>query len=156
VMKPERIRPDFTEVIDTEQAVQEMMENPKKAMEEDLRIERETARKSPLANMDEIAIEPEIGEFTGGYKPMFVKKSQEKINKDAYVQNEEQAGQTSWKKIKTKLTTEEQYHEMQEKRIEDLMSKVDAGEMQMEDLTPEDRQVIIDIRMQNESGDKIK
>jgi len=26
----------------------------------------------------------------------------------------------------------------------------------MEDLTPEDRQVIIDIRMQNESGDKIK
>jgi hypothetical protein len=156
VMKPERIRPDFTEVIDTEQAVQEMMENPKKAMEEDLRIEKETARKSPLANMDEIAIEPEIGEFTGGYKPMFVKKSQEKINKDAYVQNEEQAGQTSWKKIKTKLTTEEQYHEMQEKRIEDLMSKVDAGEMQMEDLTPEDRQVIIDIRMQNESGDKIK
>jgi len=156
VMKPERIRPDFTEVIDTEQAVQEMMENPKKAMEEDLRIEKETARKSPLANMDEIAIEPEIGEFTGGYKPMFVKKSQEKINKDAYVQNEEQAGQTSWKKIKTKLTTEEQYHEMQEKRIEDLMAKVDAGEMQMEDLTPEDRQVIIDIRMQNESGDKIK
>jgi len=45
---------------------------------------------------------------------------------------------------------------MQEKRIEDLMSKVDAGEMQIEDLTPEDRQVIIDIRMQNESGDKIK
>jgi hypothetical protein len=156
VMKPERIRPDFTEVIDTEQAVQEMMENPKKAMEEDLRIEKETARKSPLANMDEIAIEPEIGEFTGGYKPMFVKKSQEKINKDAYVQNEEQAGQTSWKKIKTKLTTEEQYHEMQEKRIEDLMAKVDAGEIQIEDLTPEDRQVIIDIRMQNESGDKIK
>jgi hypothetical protein len=37
-----------------------------------------------------------------------------------------------------------------------LMTKLDAGELQMEDLTPEDRQVIIDIRMQNESGDKIK
>jgi hypothetical protein len=154
--EPERIRPDFTEVIDTEQAVQEMMENPKKALEEDLRIEKETVRKSPLADMDEIAIEPEIGEFTGGYKPMFVKKSQEKINKDAYVQNEEQTEQTTWKKIKTKVTSEEQYHERLEQRIEDLMAKVDAGEMQIEDLTPEDRQVIIDIRMQNESGDKIK
>ena len=45
---------------------------------------------------------------------------------------------------------------MQEKRIADLMSKLETGEMQMEDSTPEDRQVIIDIRMQNESGDKIK
>ena len=156
VMEPERTRPDFTEVIDTEQAVQEMMENPKKAMEEDIQIVQETARKTHLADMDELAVEPEIGEFTSGYKPMFVKKSQEKINKDAYVQNEEQTDNTAWKKIKTKQTSEDQYHEMQEKRIEDLMSKVDAGEMQIEDLTPEDRQVIIDIRMQNESGDKIK
>ena len=156
VMEPERTRPDFTEVIEPEQAVQEMMEDPKKAMEEDVKIVGETARKTHLADMDDIAIEPEIGEFTGGYKPMFVKKSQEKINKDAYVQNEEQTDTTNWKKIKTKLTSEDQYHEMQEKRIEDLMAKVDAGEIQIEDLTPEDRQVIIDIRMQNESGDKIK
>jgi hypothetical protein len=45
---------------------------------------------------------------------------------------------------------------MQEKRIDQLMSRVDAGEIQMEDLTPEDRQVIIDIRMQNESGNNLK
>jgi len=156
VMEPERTRPDFTEVIDTEQAVQEMMENPKKAMEEDIQIVQETARKTHLANMDELAVEPEIGEFTGGYKPMFVKKSQQKINKDAYVQNEEQTDTTVWKKIKTKQTSEDQYHEMQEKRIDILMTKLDAGETQLEDLTPEDRQVIIDIRMQNDSGDKIK
>jgi hypothetical protein len=157
VMEPERTRPDFTEVIEAEQAVQEMMEDPKKAMEEDLQIVKEKARKSPpLADMSKLAIEPEIGEFTGGYKPMFVKKSQEKVNKDAYVQNEEQTEQTTWKKIKTKLTSEDQYHEMQEKRIDQLMSKVDAGEIQMEDLTPEDRQVIIDIRMQNESGNNLK
>jgi hypothetical protein len=155
--EPERTRPDFTEVIEAEQAVQEMMEDPKKAMEEDLQIVKEKARKSPpLADMSKLAIEPEIGEFTGGYKPMFVKKSQEKVNKDAYVQNEEQTEQTTWKKIKTKLTSEDQYHEMQEKRIDSLMSKVDAGEIQMEDLTPEDRQVIIDIRMQNESGNNLK
>ena len=156
VMEPERTRPDFTEVIEPEQAVQEMMEDPKKAMEENVQVVKETARKTVEADMSKLAIEPEIGEFTGGYKPMFVKKSQEKVNKDAYVQNEEQTDTTVWKKIKAKLTSEDQYHEMQEKRIEDLMSKVDAGEMQIEDLTPEDRQVIIDIRMQNESGDKIK
>ena len=155
VMEPERIRPDFTEVIETEQAVQEMMENPKKAMEEDLRIEQEIARKSPLADMNDLAIEPEIGEFISGYKPAFVKKSQEKINKDAYVQNEEQTGNTSWKKIKTRLTSEDQYHKMQEKRIDKLMSSLEAGEIQLEDLTQEDRQVIIDIRMQNESGDNL-
>ena len=155
-MEPERTRPDFTEVIEPEQAVQEMMENPKKAMEEKVEIVKETARKTVEADMSKLAIEPEIGEFTGGYKPSFVKKSQEKINKDAYVQNEEQTEKTNWKKIKSKVASEEQYHEMQEKRIADLMSKLDTGEIQMEDLTPEDRQVIIDIRMQNESGDNIK
>ena len=155
-MEPERTRPDFTEVIEPEQAVQEMMEDPKKAMEENVQVVKETARKTVEADMSKLAIEPEIGEFTGGYKPMFVKKSQEKVNKDAYVQNEEQTDNTGWKKIKTKQTSEDQYHEMQEKRIDTLMTKLDAGEIQMEDLTPEDRQVIIDIRMQNESGDKIK
>jgi hypothetical protein len=121
VMEPERTRPDFTEVIDTEQAVQEMMENPKKAMEEDIQIVQETARKTHLADMDELAVEPEIGEFTSGYKPMFVKKSQEKINKDAYVQNEEQTDNTAWKKIKTKQTSEDQYHEF---RYESVLDQI--------------------------------
>ena len=67
-----------------------------------------------------------------------------------YVQNEEQNNTTSWKKIKKKLTTEEDYHQRMEQRIEELMAKVDAGEVQLEDLTPEDRQVIIEIRNQNE------
>ena len=37
-----------------------------------------------------------------------------------------------------------------EQRIEELMTKLDAGEIKLEDLTPEDRQVIIGIRNQNE------
>jgi len=67
-----------------------------------------------------------------------------------YVQNEEQNNSTNWKKIKKKLTTEEYYHQRMEQRIEELMAKVDAGEIQLQDLTPEDRQVIIGIRNQNE------
>ena len=66
-----------------------------------------------------------------------------------YTQNEEQGGETNWKKIKTKTTTEEDYHTRMEQRLEDLMQKVDAGTVKLEDLTPEDRQVIIEIRNQN-------
>ena len=131
-----RIKPDLTTVIEPEQKLK-----PRSTIE---------------ADMSKLAIEPDIGEFTGGYKPAFVKKSQEKIKKDAYVQNEEQTDNTGWTKIKAKSTSEEHYHEMQEKRIDDLMTKVDSGEVKLEDLTPEDRQVIIDIRMQNESGDNQK
>ena len=69
---------------------------------------------------------------------------------EEYVQNEEQNNTTNWKKLKTKITTEEDYHTRMEQRIEELMAKVDAGEMTLEDLTPEDRQVIIGIRNQNE------
>ena len=70
----ERIRPDFTEVIEPEQAVKEMMEDPIKALEEDVQIVRDKARKTVEADMSKLAVEPEIGEFTGGYKPTFVKK----------------------------------------------------------------------------------
>ena len=37
-----------------------------------------------------------------------------------------------------------------EQRIEDLMAQIDAGEITLEDLTPEDRQVIIEINKQHE------
>ena len=37
-----------------------------------------------------------------------------------------------------------------EQRLGELMTKLDAGEIKLEDLTPEDRQVIIDIRNQKE------
>ena len=67
-----------------------------------------------------------------------------------YVQNEEQSSKTNWKKIKTKTTTGEDYHQRMEQRIEELMTKLDAGEIKLEDLTQEDRQVIIGIRNQNE------
>ena len=52
-------------------------------------------------------------------------------------------------KIKTKTTTEEDYHQRMEQRIEELIAKVDAGELKLEDLTPEDRKVIIDITNQD-------
>ena len=72
---------------------------------------------------------------------------------DEYVQNEEQNQNTLWQQVnksKSRLTSEEDYHQRMEQRIEDLMSKLDTGELTLEDLTPEDRQVIIEIKKQNE------
>ncbi len=73
---------------------------------------------------------------------------------EEYVQNEEQNDNTLWQQVnksKKKLASEEEYHRRMEERLEDIMSKLDKGELKLQDLTPEDRQVIIDIKNQNES-----
>ena len=95
--------------------------------------------------MNELPPEVEVGEFESGYRPKAVKKSQERILKDA-------PSTTSQKR----LTTEENYRLKLDQRIAELMDKLDNNEITLNDLTPEDRQVIIEIRMQNESGNNIK
>jgi len=118
VMEPERIRPDFTEVIETEKEVK--------------------PPKPTLSNWQRAELLDNFHKEHGNFEDV-----------QEYVQNEEQGGETNWKKIKTKTTTEEDYHTRMEQRLEDLMQKVDAGTVKLEDLTPEDRQVIIEIRNQN-------
>ena len=129
VMEPERTRPDFTEVLEPETAVQEMMEDPNKAVEDDLRIEKNKAMKGSLGQV-------------------VVKQKNNKVIETI---------EAKAPKIPSeKQTTEEKFHEVVEQRIDTLMERLDAGEITLEDLTPEDRQTIIDIRMQNESGENIK
>jgi len=118
VMEPERIRPDFTEVIETEKEVK--------------------PPKPTLSNWQRAELLDNFHKEHGHFEDV-----------QEYVQNEEQGGQTNWKKIKTKTTTEEDYHQRMEQRLEGLMQKVDAGTVKLEDLTPEDRQVIIEIQNQN-------
>ena len=145
VMEPERTRPDFTEVLEPEKAVQDMMKDPKKAVEDNLRIESNTAKRGALG---QIVVKDKNKKVVDKIDPI--------TPKDDYVQNEEQTNKTIWNKIKNKLTTtEEEYRVRVEKRIEDLMTQLDDGKITLEDLTPEDRQVIINIRMQNESGSNI-
>ena len=118
VMEPERIRPDFTEVIETEKEVR--------------------PPKPTLSNWQRAELLDNFHKEHGNFEDV-----------QEYVQNEEQGGETNWKKIKTKTTTGEDYHTRMEQRLEKLMQKVDTGEITMEDLTPEDRKVIIEIRNQN-------
>ena len=67
---------------------------------------------------------------------------------DEYVQNEEQDNKTLWQKFtkyKTRLTTDTDYHSRMEQRISDLITKLEDGEIKLEDLSEEDQKVIKDI-----------
>ena len=81
-----------------------------------------------------------------------------------YVQNEEQDDDTIWNKTKsetidlksqdvkekftkykTRITTDTDYHSRIEQRINELITKLESGEVELKDLTKEDQKVIIDI-----------
>tara|TARA_Y100001937_G_scaffold70319_1_gene95761 strand:+ start:570 stop:2516 length:1947 start_codon:yes stop_codon:yes gene_type:complete len=81
-----------------------------------------------------------------------------------YVQNEEQDDDTIWNKTKsetidlksqdvkekftkykTRITTDTDYHSRIEQRIDELITKLESGEVELKDLTKEDQKVIIDI-----------
>jgi hypothetical protein len=51
---------------------------------------------------------------------------------------------------KKRITSEEDYHQRVEARINDLITKLDSKEIKLSDLSNEDQQVIIDILNQND------
>jgi len=55
-----------------------------------------------------------------------------------------------FEKYKKRLTSEEDYHQRVEARINDLITKLDNKEIQLSDLSEEDKKVIIDILNQND------
>ena len=54
--------------------------------------------------------------------------------------------------IRDRLTSEEDYHQRVEARINDLITKLEKGEVKLNDLTQEDQQVIMDILNQGQDG----
>lgn len=57
--------------------------------------------------------------------------------------------QAKFEKYKKRITSEEDYHQRVEARINDLITKLDNKEIKLSDLSKEDQQVIIDILNQN-------
>ncbi len=136
----ERIKPDLTEVIEPEEKLEtHRINKPNYAAAWKEPAKEVEPPKPKLSNWQRAELLDNFHEEHGNFEDV-----------QEYVQNEEQSDTTTWKKIKNKTTTEEDYHQRMEQRIEDLMTKVDAGEIKLEDLTAEDRQVIMDIRNQNE------
>ena len=136
----ERIKPDLTEVIEPEEKLEtHRINKPNYAAVWKEPTKEVEPPKPKLSNWQRAELLDNFHKEHGNFEDV-----------QEYVQNEEQGDTTTWKKIKNKTTTEEDYHQRMEQRIEDLMAKVDAGELKLEDLTAEDRQVIMDIRNQNE------
>tara|TARA_B100001057_G_scaffold490990_1_gene580333 strand:+ start:238 stop:2238 length:2001 start_codon:yes stop_codon:yes gene_type:complete len=144
-IKEERIKPDLTVVIEPEVEIQESKNVVKNAKPRVMRTIKQTEVEPPkpiLSNWQRAELLNNFHKEHGNFEDV-----------DEYVQNEEQNQNTLWQQVnksKSRLTSEEDYHQRMEQRIEDLMSKLDTGELTLEDLTPEDRQVIIEIKKQNE------
>ena len=58
--------------------------------------------------------------------------------------------QAKFETYKKRITSEEDYHQRVEARINDLITKLDSNEIKLSDLSNEDQQVIIDILNQND------
>ena len=65
------------------------------------------------------------------------------------IQIESTIPQDKFTKYKKRLTSEEDYHQRVEARINDLITKLENKEIKLEDLTEEDKTVIMDILNQN-------
>ena len=65
------------------------------------------------------------------------------------VKVERSIAQTKFDKYRKRITSEEDYHQRVEARINDLITKLDSKEIRLSDLSKEDQQVIIDILNQN-------
>ena len=141
----ERIKPDLTVVIEPEVEIEKpknVIKNSKPRVMRTIKTAEGEPPKPILSNWQRAELLNNFHKEHGNFEDV-----------KEYVQNEEQNDNTLWQQVsksKKKLTSEEEYHRRVEQRIEDLMSKVDEGELRLEDLTPEDRQVIIDINNQNE------
>ena len=144
-MEPERTRPDFTEVIEPEAQIEkpkDIVKNSKPRVMRTLRRSEGEPPKPVLSNWQRAELLNNFHKEHGNFEDV-----------EEYVQNEEQNENTLWQqanKSRKRLTSEEDYHQRMEQRIEDLMAKIDAGEITLEDLTPEDKQVIIAINKQHE------
>ena len=62
---------------------------------------------------------------------------------------EQSIPQAKFENYKKRITTEEDYHQRVEARINELITKLDSKEIKLSDLSKEDQQVIIDILNQN-------
>ena len=175
VVETEQTRPDFTEVLEPEVAVKEMMTEPTKVIKDEVKIQEGQGWRKRGA-LGTVVVDK--GKVIQHNKPVTPKEPN-------YIQNEEQNKDTIWKKVKentaveqtalptmtddeisdkfdiplsqqkfnkfkNRLATDEDYHQRIEARINDLINKLENKEIVLADLTKEDRKVIMDIMAENE------
>ena len=134
-MEPERLRPDFTEVIIPEKAVTGT--GSLGQVKIDTKNNKVVKPPKPqLSNWQRAELLDNFHKQHGNFEDV-----------QEYVQNEEQNEKTRWQKSKN-VTSEEEYHQRMEARINDLITKIENKEIELSDLSKEDQKVILDIQNQ--------
>ena len=134
-IKEERIKPDLTEVIEPESVVK----NAKPLVMRTLKKE-DTPPKLNLSNWQRAELLDNFHKEHGNFKDV-----------KEYVQNEEQNDKTLWAKSKN-TTSEMEYHERVDQRINDLITKIENKEIELTALSKEDQRVINEINQQKKNG----
>ena len=156
----ERLKPDLTEVVVTEVGVKDPAETPIKKPSMGTIGVRPAPKKGKGEPPKQVLSNWQRAELLDN----FHKKHGNFEDVETYVQNEEQNKDTIWQKTKvenidiqsddvkekftkykTRITTDTDYHSRIEQRINDLITKLESGEIELKDLTKEDQKVIIDI-----------
>tara|TARA_Y100001972_G_scaffold47057_1_gene58040 strand:- start:1858 stop:3639 length:1782 start_codon:yes stop_codon:yes gene_type:complete len=141
-MKAERLKPDFTEVIEPEVKIEskDVVKNAKPLVMRTIKPKEDTPPKPVLSNWQRAELLDNFHKEHGNFEDV-----------QEYVQNEEQNDKTLWQKSK-KATSEIEYHEQVGKRIDDLMAKIENKEIKLEDLSEDDQRVINEINQQKNDG----
>ena len=161
-----RIKPDLTEVIETDVGVKDPTTT---TVEEALKMPESESVEKPIEtkplikrsqldrnNNDEDkegkVVEPPKPTLSNWQRAELLNNFHDQHGNfedvDEYVQNEEQDNSTLWQKFtkyKTRITTDTDYHSRMEQRISDLITKLENGTIKLEDLSKEDQKVIEDI-----------
>ena len=155
VEQPERTRPDFTQVVEPEVAIQEMMTNPQSVIKDEIKIEKGSGIKR--GNLGAVIIKK--GKVVDQIAPKAPKDEENTaveqtalptMTPDELADNFDiPVSQQKFSKFKNRLATEEDYHQRVEKRISDLIIKLEDNEIKLNELTKEDQKVIMDILNQN-------
>ena len=139
-IQEERIKPDLTEVIEPETTIEEpknVVKNAKPLVMRTHKPKEDTPPKPILSNWQRAELLDKFHKEHGNFEDV-----------DEYVQNEEQNDNTLWQQVnksKKRLTSEEEYHQRIEARIDDLITKIENKEIELSDLSDEDQKVILDI-----------
>jgi hypothetical protein len=140
-MEPERTRPDFTEVIEPEVEIEkskDVVKNAKPLVMRTIKPKDDTPPKPSLSNWQRAELLDNFHKEHGNFEDV-----------KEYVQNEEQNDKTIWHLMGAKnVTSEMNYRERVEARINDLMTKIENKEILLSDLSDEDQKVILDIQNQ--------
>ena len=134
-IQEDRIKPDLTEVIEPEST--NVVKNSKPLVMRTHKPKEDTPPKPILSNWQRAELLDKLHKEHGNFKDV-----------DDYVQNEEQTDNTLWQQVnksKKRLTSEEEYHQRIEARIDDLITKIENKEIELSDLSNEDQKVILDI-----------